>query len=696
MQQGRYQPIRPAAPSKHDEREWSTSSSSIGPVRQISRPRSGACAACRNRKTKCDGTRPVCGACSKRGVNQCSYPERPGHAHRALEVVNLLRALPEEQASVLVDCLRHKEDSSAALVDFQERGGSVSELNTFKLNQTTLEDELIAHNNKTYSAISQIDPHSLARSHLLRPTRSSVEGSISNSTLASSGEFGNGPRSPSLSFDKVLGAPIKLCDQRLSSVQANFWTDISISNDLAARVLSLYIRTDHPLLGLFNPDLLIDDLLNKQTRFCSRFLFHAIMYFGCQSYSAFNKAAISHASAFGAEAEKLWLLEADSYLGVAGGVLLSISLMGHGKDHAVLKYANEAMEMGHRLHLFATDLASIPRQYDNLSLDEERSALCYAAWGAFNWNVMISVFYRQPGSKTPHLPPTLPIPGAHNITSNGSNTDEGRLLGKLFPFLCAFWRLVHKVNWIYYAVEESPPLNLRATLAEYAFRELVAWVERLPMFLIRRDRNPHYVTVFHIWLHTAILDMFQPFINKPPSEAPRLDTFTAEDNTPEALYQASLNQLKHLVIDYRTHHAASTYSILWHTGLIYLAHGVLSGNDPDWHLYFLLCIYGYERLSRPFRVVESISQGLLSMALRDTNMSGTEAHRILHRLKSHGLERVKKDLKEQIRATFMVDLDLALTDPDAATAEHLAGDFDDLALFQDLIETEGYQMELCG
>ncbi|KAH7184322.1 hypothetical protein BKA60DRAFT_588791, partial [Fusarium oxysporum] len=36
----------------------------------------------------------------------------------------------------------------------------------------------------------------------------------------------------------------------------SFWTLVSISDDVATKIISLYLETDHPLLGIFEPDLL--------------------------------------------------------------------------------------------------------------------------------------------------------------------------------------------------------------------------------------------------------------------------------------------------------------------------------------------------------------------------------------------------------------------------------------------------------
>lgn len=104
-------------------------------------------------------------------------------------------------------------------------------------------------------------------------------------------------------------------------------------------------------------------------------------------YSAFDRTAIPKVEAFCKQAEDLWEYEKhhDSYFTMAGAVMLSLSLIGHGKDHAVHYYANEALHMGMRLGLFDTEETKMDGQ-GKMSQDE-MTARCHAAWGVFNWNV---------------------------------------------------------------------------------------------------------------------------------------------------------------------------------------------------------------------------------------------------------------------------------------------------------------------
>lgn len=184
-----------------------------------------------------------------------------------------------------------------------------------------------------------------------------------------------------------------------------------------------------------------------------------------------------------------------------------------------------------------------------------------------------------------------------------------------------------------------------------------------------------------LWLHSAVLDIFRPFIRNSGNAAAAPHHFSSGIRSPEVIYAASTEQLKRLVVIYRLNYKPSTYSMVWHTALLYLANAMLQNTEQkDWFLYFLLCLYGYESLCKSFRVTEAIGKGLLSMALRNGSLSGDHARRIMAEFQERKLW---THLKEEICALCMVDLDLAMSDPPAATVETIAGDFDDNAMIQD-------------
>ena len=69
------------------------------------------------------------------------------------------------------------------------------------------------------------------------------------------------------------------CDPRLQDFRIETWTDVEISQDLAATMLSLFLEMDHPTLGVFDADLFLDDLVNEEMSFCSPLLVNALLFY---------------------------------------------------------------------------------------------------------------------------------------------------------------------------------------------------------------------------------------------------------------------------------------------------------------------------------------------------------------------------------------------------------------------------------
>lgn len=235
--------------------------------------------------------------------------------------------------------------------------------------------------------------------------------------------------------------------------------------------------------------------------------------------------------------------------------------------------------------------------------------------------------------------------------------------------------------------------------AEYKFRELIAWSNGSSLALAREDQSTHHAQVLQyilptlvlidpnancnrIWFHSAILDLFRPVMGSPLRHQ-KLRTFTSPESSPEKVYNASVNQLKQLIVNYRLNFKASSYAILWHVALTYLANALLfQPKEEDWFFYFLLCIYGYERLRPCWRVTKAISTALLSLALRKGDISGVTARQIVSDIESNAAPD-SFSAEDDVRATFMADLDLASSNPYSATVEKLADDFEQNLMLQE-------------
>lgn len=81
--------------------------------------------------------------------------------------------------------------------------------------------------------------------------------------------------------NNTMSSPKPLIDNRLRQIDIVRWIKVPISNDLAARVISLYFEIDYPVLPLFDADLFIDDLVNLRTRFCSPLLIISLLCWAC-------------------------------------------------------------------------------------------------------------------------------------------------------------------------------------------------------------------------------------------------------------------------------------------------------------------------------------------------------------------------------------------------------------------------------
>ncbi|KAH7247419.1 uncharacterized protein BKA55DRAFT_739434 [Fusarium redolens] len=686
----------------------SSSTSGSSSSEPFKRQRTGtqiACNTCRKRKIRCDGKKPHCEACRQRGVQElCTYVEShiqgqtSKETEQILDLFDVMKSGPESQAIHVLRILRCHSDLDTVFSIIQPRISPTRHISSQERTRGPtrhlgLESELMARHSLSFPSLQPLE------TSILKAVLSTGRISATDSENAGSPfDFESNPFHTH--HPRQYPTPIlRPCDERLEKLNISFWTTVPIPSDLAAKIILLYLETDHPLLGTFDPDLFVNDLINCETRFCSPFLLSAVMYWGCQMYSALDPTVKSYTPQFSDETEKRWAEDksTDSLLTLAGIPLLGLSYLGDGKDHYALTYVSEANSMGTRMGFFGTEhTVAMPKVREVNS--ELQSATSYAAWGTFNWLVLMALFYQQPGLSYPEHPPIWPIPGnGWHETSEGSlesirETLRSTYMGDTFPVLCRFWRIIHQVTLRYYRDQPYPREGLSdhitLAFAEYKYRELIAWAETLPPSMLRSEQSPHHVLIFHIWFHVAILSILHPFTvrARDSSRSLRFKTFPCKRSSPDAAYKASVNQLKRLIVVYRKNYMSSTYTMLWHTGLIHVANANLGDTkDPAWRFYLFFCIQCYGRLRQAYRFAEAIGRSLLSMALQQGDLPASEARHIMEQYEENRLINPPYD----IRATFMADLNLAMTNPSEASVESLADRFEDIAIFQEFTNAGG-------
>ena len=158
-------------------------------------------------------------------------------------------------------------------------------------------------------------------------------------------------------------------------------------------------------------------------------------------------------------------------------------------------------------------------------------------------------------------------------------------------------------------------------------------------------------------------------------------TSTADSLSPEATFTASLHQLKHLTVSFRSAYQCSSYTAFWHVALLYVGNAVLQdSSDPQWRQYLDLCVSGYADLYCAFRVAGGIAKSLLALAVRQGLITFVEAQALLSSVHAKGTHHA---LVERINTTFVVDLNTAVSHRDASLLERLADDFDGLVIFEE-------------
>lgn len=229
-----------------------------------------------------------------------------------------------------------------------------------------------------------------------------------------------------------------------------------------------------------------------------------------------------------------------------------------------------------------------------------------------------------------------------------------------------------------------------------------------------------------IQFHIAVLDLFRPSLQRNPTQSLGLESFSAENRTVKDVCLASINQLKHLVLVFRTRYSCARSCFLWHNALLYIANDCvakqmtlpgnkavtedveMTGTDTDagkrMH-WFVACVDGYKALAPQFTIVSGIIQGLLSMAIEQGLITAAEGRAYMDEVKADaaatwaasgasirdpakpwptaGSFNVSSGLPES-QDHFIVDLNGAMTDPNAASIEALSQRFKEVVRLDEL------------
>ncbi|TDZ73416.1 Nitrogen assimilation transcription factor nit-4 [Colletotrichum trifolii] len=666
-----------------------------------------ACDWCKQKKLACDGEKP-CFECRRRRID-CAYTAVSESISKAIppgfRLVNTSSADGDEEAVNLLVLFRELLDKDALeALDELKTGRRISDVNAAlrtklggspgpsqnALNRammpptrSSLEFELMMRHPIAYPTWAPVETSKLDLDYILLPSK--VE--WARTPVTSSGKVMSGlaPGVPPFGADPSVQASTALeppkpaiapsvYDERLLQVDIGQWTSIPVTNEFATKVLSLYLETDHPLTPLFDPDLFLDGLIGR-SRFCSKLLVSAVLGWSCQLYASFEPDATVVGCAFYEEAKRLRKKRgghgAEAVCAVAALQYMAITAVSLGAGPEYLEYLTEMLALAETLRLFNV----APTEGPTMDPEDQdlQQASAQVAWALFNSLTLLSMHIHK---RMIEHPPPMAIPDLFIAPTTGRKpTKQAKRRQYLNDFLkvnCKFFLIVHDMLQLMYGPQQKAYAEaISAAFAEDTYRRLLDWADNLPAFGVRPRQQV-------ICYHLTVVDLFRPLIRHNTGTRLGLLSFKTKDASPEAVYSASVHQLKRIVLFYRQTHPESSFSLFWHSALLYLANAMLreaagGPQNPEWRFYFRLCIASYQTLYGGYRLAKGIAQGLLSMALDRGAMDPREAGAVRRDLERRGRHHHHHhDVSDQaVPESLVVDLDLAVTDPSAAQAEKL-------------------------
>ncbi|RGP64023.1 nitrate assimilation regulatory nira [Fusarium longipes] len=470
------------------------------------------------------------------------------------------------------------------------------------------------------------------------------------------------------------------CDNRLERLQIGYWSKVPISNEDAASLISFYLQTDHKIMGFFDADLFLGDLVDCRQRFCSSFLVSAVLCFSVQSYAAIKPQPHEVRRLAFEQAEVLWQAEQSdpSLISLAAMCLLSAACLNEGKEALGQELASSLRRHSEQLGLCGNSADSMNTGSLRLDSSEWVRATSQIAWGVYGMLTIHVIFYQN---KPIRFPPTLRIPGGdENSSGSGSSPPY---LGSTFASMCRIWTILQEVLSVY-CFPSSTPISERVPLAfaEGKYQKLLEWARSLPSSMMRTDDCKSDVMIFHMMLHVAVTTIFRPFIATPKST--RLMSLTSADSHPKAVYAASINQLKDLVFGYRIRYPESLFTSFFNPGLFTLSLALLEDlRDPLWQYYFYLCVRCWQDLYICYPIFRDVAKAFLSMAMQKDAIAAREAQKLLR-----GVEQSGGHHPTAAEAFTSFIFDPVSEKINEAQVHTMADRFDELVVLDELIEKD--------
>ncbi|KAM0553401.1 hypothetical protein ACHAPJ_007415 [Fusarium lateritium] len=200
--------------------------------------------------------------------------------------------------------------------------------------------------------------------------------------------------------------------------------------------------------------------------------------------------------------------------------------------------------------------------------------------------------------------------------------------------------------------------------------------------MTRKEQEFPHVFVLHAYFHIIILDLFRPFTEV--TETMRLKSFSSQDSSPKAVFDASLRQLQRILLDYATNYDPRFYNFTLNGAVLHIIYVALQSKDTlDWQFNLALGMGWMKEIFVRFAVIGKVAQAYMAIGMGSGMISNEEAREFMEELQRRG----RHHNLAEVAASCVVDFEVAMTSKHDGRAQDLAQRFDELALFNEFVKS---------
>ncbi|OCK74747.1 hypothetical protein K432DRAFT_338562, partial [Lepidopterella palustris CBS 459.81] len=626
---------RAVVSKEDDSNSPSGSNNSSGHAEQKTTKRrcvQSACVPCRKRKSKCDGSTPVCATCTAVYKTECHYDAESENRRSKAGVkrdstslvepkgaadiiIASIRSLPELEVQEIIQQIR-RDDNLDSLADSLRK---IVTLPPKSDGKTSLEGDLSVLIGKPAVTRSGVSRH---------------YGHTSSLGLVKEDE--------NYSIQQQITSPI-------TPGQEN-WTTVTKDLQFLYHLFDLYFRWSHPFYVLFSRECFYKDFKSGRQKYCSPLLVNAICAFACHfsddpAGRTDPKNPRTAGDHFFAEARRLlYEDETPCLTTVQALAVMGLREPSAGRDSSGFMYAGRCLRMVVELGLHLNFASAATLGLTKSEIEVRKVTF----WGCFTydtaWSLAIGRISQLPRTAINLEKPILDEPVTldskfQNFITDGDQRG-GILTNRQFlQQISTLSELVNDAVFMFYAPRER--FTSRRLLE--CHKKYTNWYRALPRPLQlpenpERNPAPPHVLTLHMYYYTCNVHLFRPLL--------KVDLLHSDIRPRDMCFQ-SANKVSEILRIYRQHYSLRCVNLL-------LTHILLSSCTV--HLINYASATASRNLAEGLRALEDIST---------CHHFGTRAFKIIYALSQKWGLPFPEDILKNTR--LILSDENAMTSPPADT-----------------------------